>query len=136
MRDQMSLPTGSVPNRCPEVNGSMFASRMLPPMGRPTGPMSGQTKKASMRRVRMPAGMATSSERSQPRGGAWNSAPAGANAIAGTRASASGSCAAIADARVEDHVQQVGEQVGEHDDDGEHEHDPLHDEDVAVVDRL
>jgi hypothetical protein len=27
MRDQMSLPTGSVPKMCPEVNGSRFALR-------------------------------------------------------------------------------------------------------------
>src|SRR5919201_7173529 len=132
----MSLPTGSVPNTCPDENGAMFALRMLPPVGLPTGPTSGHTKNRNSSTIRIPPGIATSSERVHARRRAIGSPAAGASAIDGTRASASGSCAPIADPRVEDGVQQVGDQVGDDHDHREHEHDPLHDEDVAVVDRL
>src|SRR6266511_1028944 len=123
----MSLPTGSVPNRCPDENGSMLASRMLPPVGLPTGPISGQTKNASSSTARIPAGIATSSERAHARRRANGSPAAGARTIEGTCASASGSCAPIADPRVEHRVQQVGDEVGEHDDDRQHEDDALDD---------
>src|SRR5690349_5306508 len=125
----MSLPTGSVPNRWPERNGLMFELRMSPPVGLPTVPNSGHTKKRKSRNSRIPPGIAMSSWRVQPRRGLTSSAPADGSASEGTCASASGSCAAIADPRVEDGVEQVGDQVGQDDDDSEHEDDPLHDED-------
>src|SRR5215210_1117585 len=58
---------------------------------------------------------------------------------AATPASSSGavvSGAAMAHARVEDRVEQVRDEVGEHDDDREDEHDALDHGDVAVADRL
>src|SRR6266545_6629478 len=115
----MSLPTGSVPKRWPCENGSKFALRMLPPVGLPTGPMSGHTKNASSRTTSTPAGIATSSERIQPRRRAIGSPAEGASVIAGICASVSGSCAPIADPRVEHRVQEVGDEVAEHDDEGE-----------------
>src|SRR3954454_1617996 len=133
----MSWPTGSVPNRWPCENGSMFELRMLPPIGLPTGPISGHTKKRKSRKARIAPGITTSSERMQPRRREIGSPAAGARvSAAGTCASASGSCAPIPDPRVEHRVQQVGDEVGEDDDDGEHEDDALHDEDVADVDGL
>src|SRR5919198_3738852 len=132
----MSLPTGSVPNRWPWLKGSMLALRMLPPVGLPTGPISGQTKKADSSRTRIPPGIAMSSEATHLRRRTVGSPAAGARVSAGTCPSASGSCALIADPRVEDGVKQVCDEVAEHDDDRQHEDDALHDEDVAVVDRL
>src|SRR5215216_4182766 len=134
----MSLPTGSVPNRWPCENGSMFALRMLPPVGLPTGPMSGQTKNASSRTNRIPPGIAMSSDRVHPRRRAIGSPAAGdsVSAVVATCGSASGSCALIADPWVEHRVQEIGEEVAQHDDERQHEDDALHDEDVAVVERL
>src|SRR5216684_3475525 len=121
MRERMSLPTGSVPRMCPGENAGRPELRMLPPTGGGTGNSTGPRKHAPTIRTRMVAGIAISSVTAHPRLGR-----AGAPSTAGAPGPrsvgrTSGIGAAIPDPRVQDRIEQVGEQVREHHDESEDE---------------
>src|SRR6266550_8449230 len=112
---------------------------MLPPTGGGTGYTSGHRKQAPTIRARMAAGItmpgvSASRRRRRAGGAALASGGPGPPGTAGSRASGSGPT--IPDPRVQERIQQVREQVGEHHDEREDEDDRLYDDDVPVVDGL
>src|SRR6185437_1997948 len=112
MRDHTSFPTWSVPSGWPGEKSGRLASRMLPPVGLPTGPTSGHTKQRKKITAIMAPGIQTpASVRQRPR--AAGPAGIGSNAPATLATSAAG--VAISDPWIECRVEEVCEQVG-HDD--------------------
>src|SRR3954454_21617418 len=104
---------------------------MLPPVGWPTGPISGHTKQSPKIKTSIAPGIQMPARvRTRPRA----PAPAGIGSNAPATAMPAGAVA-IANPWVECRVEHVCEQVGQHDHRREHEDGALDDRDVAVVDR-
>src|SRR3954453_10677927 len=129
----MSLPFGSVPRMCPGENAGWLLSRMLPPTGLGSDSSVGPRKQAITTKAISPAGIQV------PRLLRRRRRPtlASASSISGAMAiDGAGSTTAIADPRVQDGVQQVDDQVGDHRDEREDHDRGLHDDEFTGVDGL
>src|SRR5215217_3235943 len=128
--ESVSLPTWSVPNGWPSENIGRLASRMSPPTGAGSDRIVGPRKHATSIRTITADGIVSSSD--------WVRRPrrCGSAAAPASSSGAVVSGAAMTHAGVEDRVEQVRDEVREHDDHGEDENDALDHRDVAVRDGL